>query len=120
MGKQGVIFYIIEEAVNNARKHAAAETIAVRLTQMEVGIALLEINDNGVGFDVKAMSQAYDKRSNSSLGMVNLRERAELVNGLLQIDSAEGKCTKVQVYIPLTEEAADRLHHQRHLKARSK
>jgi len=120
MGKQGVIFYIIEEAVNNARKHAAAETIAVRLTQMEVGIALLEINDNGVGFDVKAMSQAYDKRSNSSLGMVNLRERAELVNGLLQIDSAEGKGTKVQVYIPLTEEAADRLHHQRHLKARSK
>lgn len=120
MGKQGVIFYIIEEAVNNARKHAAAETIAVRLTQMEVGIALLEINDNDVGFDVKAMSQAYDKRSNSSLGMVNLRERAELVNGLLQIDSAEGKGTKVQVYIPLTEEAADRLHHQRHLKARSK
>ncbi|MFN8384091.1 MAG: GAF domain-containing sensor histidine kinase [Anaerolineales bacterium] len=114
MGKQGVIFYIIEEAVNNARKHASAETITVRLTQMEIGIALLEINDNGVGFDVQAMSQAYDKRSNSSLGMVNLRERAELVNGLLQIDSAEGKGTKVQVYIPLTEDAADRLHHPRH------
>ncbi|MEK6753474.1 MAG: histidine kinase [Chloroflexota bacterium] len=120
MGKQGVIFYIIEEAVNNARKHAAAEAITVRLSQMEVGIALLEINDNGVGFDVKAMSQSYDKRSNSSLGMVNLRERAELVNGLLQIDSAEGKGTKVQVFIPLTEDAADRVHHPRHSKARTK
>ncbi len=43
--------------------------------------------------------------------MVNLRERSELVNGLLQIDSALGKGTKVQVYIPLTEDAADRLHH---------
>jgi len=114
MGKQGVIFYIIEEAVNNARKHAAAETITVRLSQMDVGIALLEINDNGVGFDVKAMSQSYDKRSNSSLGMVNLRERSELVNGLLQIDSVEGKGTKVQVYIPLSEDAADRLHHPQH------
>ncbi|MBL8103282.1 MAG: GAF domain-containing sensor histidine kinase [Anaerolineales bacterium] len=114
MGKQGVIFYIIEEAVNNARKHAAAETITVRLSQMEVGIALLEINDNGLGFDVNAMTQAYDKRSNSSLGMVNLRERAELVNGLLQIDSSPGKGTKVQVYIPLSEDAADRLHHPRH------
>ena len=113
MGKQGVIFYIIEEAVNNARKHAAAETIAVRMRQLDVGLSLLEIVDNGVGFDVKAMEQAYDKRSNSSLGMVNLRERAELVNGLLQIDSAPGKGTKVQVYIPLTEEAADRLHHGR-------
>ena len=72
MGKQGVIFYIIEEAVNNARKHAAAELINVNLRQMEAGIALLEIIDNGVGFDVKAMSQAYEKRANSSLGMVNL------------------------------------------------
>jgi signal transduction histidine kinase len=113
MGKQGVIFYIIEEAVNNARKHASAPVIAVNLRQMESGIALLEIVDNGAGFDVKAMSEAYDKRANSSLGMVNLRERAELVNGLLQIDSAVGKGTKVQVYIPLTEDAADRLHHQR-------
>ncbi len=113
MGKQGVIFYIIEEAVNNARKHASAETIAVRLRQMEVGIALLEIVDNGVGFDLKAVTQAYDKRSSSSLGMVNLRERAELVNGLFQMDSVIGKGTKVQVYIPLTEDAADRLHHGR-------
>jgi signal transduction histidine kinase len=113
MGKQGVIFYIIEEAVNNARKHAAAETIAVRLQQMDIGIALLEIVDNGVGFDVRAMAQAYDKRANSSLGMVNLRERAELVNGVLQIESAPGQGTKVQVYIPLTEEATDRLHHAR-------
>jgi signal transduction histidine kinase len=113
MGKQGVIFYIIEEAVNNARKHASAETIAVRLRQMEVGIALLEIVDNGVGFDLKSVQQAYDKRASSSLGMVNLRERAELVNGLFQMDSAVGKGTKVQVFIPLTEEAADRLHHAR-------
>ena len=113
MGKQGVIFYIIEEAVNNARKHAAAETINIRLRQMEAGIALLEIIDNGVGFDVKAMSQSYDKRANSSLGMVNLRERAELVNGLLQLDSTPGQGTKVQVYIPLTEDAADRIHHPR-------
>lgn len=113
MGKQGVIFYIIEEAINNARKHASAETISVRLRQMEVGIALLEIVDNGVGFDIKSVTQAYDKRSSTSLGMVNLRERAELVNGLFQMDAAPGKGTKVQVYIPLTEEAADRLHHAR-------
>lgn len=113
MGKQGVIFYIIEEAVNNARKHAAAEVITVRLRQMDTGIVLLEIQDNGAGFDVQTITQNYDKRSSSSLGMVNLRERAELVNGLLNIESVPGKGTNVQVYIPLTEEAADRLHHAR-------
>ncbi|MBI3169516.1 MAG: GAF domain-containing sensor histidine kinase [Chloroflexi bacterium] len=113
MGKQGVIFYIIEEAINNARKHAAAEAITVRMRQVETGIVLLEIQDNGAGFDVKTVTQDYDKRSSSSLGMVNLRERAELVNGLLNIESEPGRGTNVQVYIPLTEEAADRLHHAR-------
>ena len=111
MGKQGVIFYIIEEAVNNARKHASASTISVNLRRVDAGIALLEIMDNGIGFDMAEMTQAYDKRSSSSLGMVNLRERTELVSGHLQIDSAPGKGTRVQVYIPLTEEAVDRIHH---------
>ncbi|HEX5808309.1 MAG TPA: histidine kinase [Anaerolineales bacterium] len=109
MGKQGVIFYIIEEATNNARKHANAPHIWVRLRPFETGIALLEIEDDGLGFDVAAVNKSYDKRG--SLGMVNLRERTELVNGLLSIDAAPGKGTRVQVYIPLTEEAADYLHH---------
>jgi signal transduction histidine kinase len=109
MGKQGVIFYIIEEATNNARKHANAPHIWVRLRPFETGIALLEIEDDGLGFDVAAVNKSYDKRG--SLGMVNLRERTELVNGLLNVDSAPGKGTRIQVYIPLSEEAADSLHH---------
>ena len=109
MGKQGVIFYIIEEAATNARKHASAVHIWVRLRPFETNIALLEIEDDGLGFDVEAVNKSYDKRG--SLGMVNLRERTELVNGLMNMDSAPGKGTRVQVYIPLTEEAADRLHH---------
>ncbi len=109
MGKQGVIFYIIEEATNNARKHANAVHIWVRLRPFETGIALLEIEDDGLGFDVESVNRSYDKRG--SLGMVNLRERTELVSGLLNIDSAPGKGARIQVYIPLTEEATDRLHH---------
>ncbi len=108
MGKQGVIFFIAEEAVNNARKHAKASIIRVRLRALEHSLILLEIKDNGVGFDVKAVNQHYEKRG--SLGMINLTERTELINGLLHIDSAPGKGTNVQVFIPLTEDAADRLH----------
>src|SRR5512146_2891188 len=109
MGKQGVIFYIVEEAANNARKHANAPNIWVRLRSFEKEIALLEIEDDGLGFDVAEVTKDYDQRG--SLGMINLRERSELVNGLLNVDSAPGKGTRVQVYIPLSEEAADRLHH---------
>jgi len=111
MGKQGALFYIVEEAVNNARKHAAAPQINVRLKQLEPGLLILEIQDNGVGFDVDEMNKSYNRRSSSSLGMVNLRERTELVNGVVNIRSELGKGTLVQVYIPLTEEAADRLLH---------
>jgi signal transduction histidine kinase len=109
MGKQSVIFYIVEEAITNARKHAKAANIWVRLKPYSKDIALLEIQDDGVGFDVAAVTRAYDQRG--SLGMVNLRERTELVNGVLNLQSAIGKGTRVQVYLPLTEEAADRLHH---------
>jgi|NGEPerStandDraft_6_1074524.scaffolds.fasta_scaffold03787_2 signal transduction histidine kinase len=109
VGKQGVVFFIVEEAVTNARKHAQAEHIWVNLRSFEKEMALLEVQDDGVGFDVAAVNRSYDQRG--SLGMVNLRERTELVNGVMNIQSSLGKGTRVQVYIPLTEEAADRLHH---------
>jgi signal transduction histidine kinase len=107
LGKQTIVFYIAEEAVNNARKHAQAGHIWVRLKPMEEGLVLLEIEDDGVGFNVGAVDSTYEKRG--SLGLVNIRERAELINGISHIDSAEGKGTRIRVVIPLNEEAADRL-----------
>lgn len=107
--KGAVLFQIVEEAVNNARKHARAEQISVclHLIPQNNALLLLEINDNGMGFDVQAVNNDYDRRG--SLGMVNLRERAALVRGLLHIDSAPGKGTQVHILIPVTELAADRL-----------
>jgi len=104
--KQEVVFYIIEEAVNNARKHAKAEHIWVRLRPAGKDLVFLEIEDNGVGFDPKAVSTNYESRG--SLGMVNMRERAELVNGYLKIESVLGKGSLISVLIPLTEDAVER------------
>ena len=110
INKQTVIFFIVEEAVNNARKYAEAAHIWVRLKPLphENELALLEIRDDGIGFDVKSVNASYENRG--SLGMINLRERSELINGLFHIDSTIGQGTRVQVYIPLSDEAADRLH----------
>jgi signal transduction histidine kinase len=107
VGKQGVVFFIVEEAVNNARKHAKADNIWVRLKRRGE-LLRLEVQDDGVGFDVASVESSYEQRG--SLGMVNLRERAELVNGVMRIDSVPGKGTRVAVTIPLTIEAAERLH----------
>lgn len=106
IGKQAVLFYIAEEAVNNARKHAEAENIWLRIRSQE-GLFLLEVEDDGVGFNVGSVDSDYEQRG--SLGMVNMRERAELVNGELRVDSAEGKGTRIRVLVPLTEDNAEQL-----------
>lgn len=109
LGKQTVVFYLVEEALNNTRKHAQASQVQVALRPVtgDTGIVLLEIADNGVGFDIQAVNSAYERRG--SLGMVNLRERSELIGAVLNILSAPGKGTRVQVWIPITGEGADRL-----------
>ena len=107
VGKLGVIFFIVEEAVNNARKHARAKHIWVRLTR-NGDLIHLEIEDDGVGFDVSSIQSNYEQRD--SLGMVNLHERAEIVNGILKIDSSPGGGTRILVTVPGTIEAAERLH----------
>lgn len=108
INKQSVVFLIVEEAVNNARKHAKAESIWVRLKSLESDLALLEVQDDGQGFDPTILSTNYEGRG--SLGMVNMRERTELVNGVFQINSSPGGGTRIQVVFPLTEDASDRLH----------
>lgn len=107
LGKQGVLFFIAEEAVNNARKHAEATVIAIRL-RGDGEFLSMEIEDNGSGFDVPAVNASYHERG--SLGMINLRERAELVSGLLRIESAPGKGTRISVIVPLSPTAGERLH----------
>ncbi|HSB90706.1 MAG TPA: GAF domain-containing sensor histidine kinase [Anaerolineales bacterium] len=97
-GTQNVVFYIAEEAVNNARKHAEAEHIWVRLRR-EGEDLILTVDDDGVGFNVGAVDAGYDQRG--SLGMVTMRERTELVGGSLRIDSVEGEGTHVRLTVPL-------------------
>jgi len=105
--KQGLIFSIIEEAVNNARKHAQSEQIQVKMQRQEE-ILTVVIEDNGIGFDLEKVVSQYEQ--GESLGLINLQERAELVNGLLHIDTAPGKGTKITLNVPLTEKAAEPLH----------
>lgn len=95
---QGVIFYIIEEAIGNARKHAQANNVWVRL-QHRPGVFLAEVEDDGKGFDLDAVMDDYSTRG--SLGMTNLHERTELVDGRLEIDTALGQGTRVTLRVPV-------------------
>jgi len=98
---QGAIFYIIEEAISNARKHAQAETIWVRLYVDGQHAFIAEIEDDGQGFDEDAVRRTYDETG--SLGLVNMEERAEMAGGGVTIATAPGAGTRVRLTVPLDE-----------------
>ena len=107
MSKQTIIFYIAEEAINNACKYAQANHIWVRMKDYDKDLVMLEVQDDGIGFDKNKVESSYEQRG--SLGLKNMNERAEMVNGIFRLDSAIGKGTSIRVLIPLTPEAMERI-----------
>ena len=95
---QAMLFNITQESVNNALKHARAQHIWVRLRRDD-NVVHLEIEDDGSGFDLSRVRESYDERG--SFGLMNIEERARLVNGVAYIESRAGKGTKVTVAVPV-------------------
>jgi signal transduction histidine kinase len=79
------IFRILQEAVNNAVKHADAGCITVSL-QSEDDVLAFTVEDDGKGFDPGALASRVDARR--GLGMQSMRERAELSGGTYTVTSA--------------------------------
>lgn len=87
-------YYIAQEALNNSLKHAAATTVTVRLYQSDEEWVILEVADNGRGFDlVTARSEG--------MGLLTMRERAEKLGGRLSVESAPGAGTTVKVRLEI-------------------
>ncbi|PIE81990.1 MAG: hypothetical protein CSA11_02420 [Chloroflexi bacterium] len=95
---QSVVFSIVEEALGNARKYAKAELIEIRFWQ-EDGLFVALVQDNGIGFNTQDVNRDYSSRG--SLGMVNMRERAERIDGSLRVESAINQGTKITLVVPL-------------------
>jgi signal transduction histidine kinase len=101
------IFAVVQEAVNNAKKHAQASRIAIAVESPPAQDSLrIAVRDDGQGFDVKAVSTDYGERG--SLGLVNMKERTDAVNGTLTLRSAVGKGTDVILNLPLSENLAEK------------
>jgi signal transduction histidine kinase len=95
---EAAVFSIVQEAVGNAKKHAQAKSIWI--SARETGDAFtLSVRDDGKGFDMTSVEEAYAQRG--SLGLLNMKERAELARGKLTIDSKVGKGTRVILALPL-------------------
>lgn len=107
LGRQGVLFYVAAEAITNARKHAGAKEISVKLGKSEHDVVFLEVRDDGQGFTAQEEQEKH--ATDGAVGLETLRERVELINGVMRLDSVKGRGTQLRVWVPLNEQAADRL-----------
>lgn len=95
------IFSIIQEAVNNLRKYAQADNAWVRV-RVQGDEFIFEVEDDGLGFDISDRLAHYD--TSGSFGLLNMRERATILGGELQIESprvGQGNGTLVRGTVPM-------------------
>jgi two-component system CheB/CheR fusion protein len=93
------LYRVTQECLHNIAKHSGARQVAVEIRGNEEGV-LLSIADNGTGFDPGLVADQ------SGLGLVGIRERVRLVDGIVSINSQPGHGTKIDVRVPLTKRMA--------------
>jgi signal transduction histidine kinase len=92
------LFRVIQEALHNSLKYSGENCAQVHL-QADSSSIELEVSDNGVGFD------AGNVRNRCGLGLVSMRERIQLLNGTIHIDSKPNAGTRIYVWVPLTSDS---------------
>jgi len=95
------VFAIVQEAVTNAKKHASPQDVWLRLSQTDGWLDVV-VEDNGKGFDFQAVEQDYDRRR--SIGLLSMKERADLIDGRVEIQSSTHPSqagTRVILHVPL-------------------
>jgi signal transduction histidine kinase len=94
---EAVTFAIAQEAINNVLKHAQATNCWIELRERPEALVLI-VRDDGQGFDVNRIQEEYQRRG--SWGMLNMYERAALVEATLGIRSQPGQGTVVMLSVP--------------------
>lgn len=96
------LYRIFHQALANIAEHAGATRVAVRITQ-RAGALRMVVEDDGRGFKP---SRAAKEDGTPHLGILGMRERAEMVGGTFSVASAPGKSTRIEVVLPPKSPAA--------------
>ncbi len=92
------VFRVVQECLNNVRKHANATFAGIQLECTDKALTL-RIKDNGNGFEVSTLNE-LNRDENGGFGVLGMKERVELLDGAFYIDSAKGVGTTVRVQLP--------------------
>ncbi len=99
-----VAYRIAEEALTNVVKYAKASEVIISLEQPQEGWLCLMVKDNGQGFSFESVKTQIS--NNSGFGLSGMRERGQSLHGDVEIISALGEGTSVNVRIPVTVKGA--------------
>src|SRR5580693_5247452 len=91
------LYRIVQEALTNASKHSKASRVWIRIGRKNRTFRC-SIEDNGVGFDVRAKQSDGKRRG---LGLIGMQERLNGIGGTLSIDSARGRGTRLLIQLPM-------------------
>ncbi|HSK93874.1 MAG TPA: sensor histidine kinase [Candidatus Angelobacter sp.] len=91
--------HLVTEAFSNVLRHARATTVSVRMACTRRRFTL-ELRDDGVGFDAGAVTEGRGRRG-SAQGLANIRRRAELLGGEIDIQSEPGRGTRLSLTMPV-------------------
>ena len=89
------LYRIVQESLGNVSRHAKAKQVRIELVRLRNGLQLT-VSDDGVGFDMTRL-----QHEQGGLGLLSMKERVALVDGTLDIQSAEGEGTRVRAWVPL-------------------
>ncbi|SJZ83365.1 sensor histidine kinase [Selenihalanaerobacter shriftii] len=89
------IYHILQEGLNNIKKHAKARKVTLKVSE-DTNQIIIRLIDDGVGFDLYSTGDKKEKHQ----GLKNMKERANLINCELIINSAKGKGTEIKIKIP--------------------
>ena len=91
------LYRVVQEALNNAVKHAKPAAIFIRASQ-RASVLRCSVEDDGVGFDLRAVQSSANR---TGLGLIGMQERLNAVGGTLSILSLQGKGTKIVMEVPV-------------------
>ena len=94
----GVLFRVAQEALANVAKHAQASMV-VTLSYLD-DLVMLDVRDNGVGFELDGVTQRGAAAGRSGFGLRGIRQRLDRVQGTLEIESGPGEGTVVNASVP--------------------
>jgi signal transduction histidine kinase len=98
-GMETLIYRLVQELLNNVRKHSQARMVTIELKRLPHGVSIL-VEDDGIGFVPETVLGRLGPHA--GIGLAAVREQVQVAGGTFELDSQPGLGTRVAILLPMT------------------